>query len=154
MPRFRVYYTERTIGQSDVSPDDTGVYKGPGTRLFTGSRSYVHATEWEDGIDAKDVDAALEEFFNQHAGGMENVMWLDEYDESHPATGLRYDRTLSYIWMEGDRLMEYQGLDEIVAGRVVCPFCNGKGVTDESVVEEYREAWDDRPDHFRADIVG
>ena len=149
--KYRVYYAEREVGRGAHDVDgEPPIMLRSGTTHF--GSPLVRETEWEDEVDASSIDAALDQFFREHAGSPENVKWLDDDDMSHAAAGLSYDPDRSYIWIEEDRLMAFQGIDPAEPGQTVCPFCSGKGTVDESVAQEYFE--DQEDDGMQAEIRG
>ena len=64
-------------------------------------------------------------------------MWVDEAGESQEVEGLDYDPEKAYIWIEGDKLMEYQGMDEATPGMATCPLCGGQGEVVTEVADEF-----------------
>jgi hypothetical protein len=80
-----------------------------------------------------DPVGALDIFFREHAGGARDLAWVDDDGEAHPVTGLDYDPEQTYIWVEDEKLMEYQGFDEATPGMVTCTLCNGHGEVDEEL---------------------
>jgi len=74
-------------------------------------------------------------------------MWVDETGQSHELQGVEdYDPEKTYIWIEDDKLMEYQGMDEATPGMVTCPLCGGEGevvaeVAEEFTAEDEEEGW-------------
>ena len=145
MPTYRIYYAEKTLAdaksESDVLSRLTGDYNA----------SVVHETEWEEESEGKNPELALEAFFREHAGADGRVLIVEEDGRGYPLSdlsGLDYDRT--YLWIEGAKLMEYQGLDEATEGMVTCPLCHGKGEVDEQTADDYMAEWEDDdedPDH-------
>ncbi len=136
MPTYRVYYAERRIeGGSSVS----------GLGQITRDPREVEAghteTEWEEEVEARNPAEALDAFFREHVTDRKQVMWLDEEGQSHELQGLaEYDAEKTYIWIEGEKLMEYQGMDEATAGMVTCPLCGGEGEVDEELAAEFEAA--------------
>jgi hypothetical protein len=142
MPTYRVYYAERmprgagdwmralAARRPDVDPDEVR----------------HREIEWEEEVEAGDRVEALEAFFREHVEDRTQVMWLDEAGQSHESEGLDYDPNKTYIWIEEDKLMEYQGVDEVTPGMVTCPLCGGDGevtaeVAEEFMAEDEEESW-------------
>jgi hypothetical protein len=108
---------------------------------YTGSRAVKRSahreTDWEERIEARSPEAALEAFFRQRVSDRSQVRRLDERGESQPVRGLDYGPQETYIWIEGGQLMEYQGMDEVNPGMVTCPMCSGDGEVDSEIAEEF-----------------
>lgn len=96
--------------------------------------------EWEEEVEARNPVDALDSFFREHTTDRTQVMRVDEAGQSHKLVGLEdYNPEISYIWIEDDKLMEYQGLDEATAGMVTCPLCGGDGEVADEVVQQFLE---------------
>ena len=94
--------------------------------------------EWEEEVEARDEAQALDAFFREHVTDRTQVMWVDEAGESHELQGLDdYDPGKRYIWIEDDKLMEYQGMDETTPGMATCPLCAGQGEVISEVADEF-----------------
>lgn len=137
MPTYRIYYAER----DPSTPVDTARYTSPAERLYSLGRaggSRIDETEWEEEIEGRDRAAALEAFFAGHVGSRSEVMWVDANGDSHPIEGVGdYQPEKTYIWLEKNKLMEYQGLDEATPGMTACPLCEGAGEVSVEVADEY-----------------
>ena len=137
MPTYRIYYAER----DPSTPVDTARYTSPAERLYSLGRAggtRIEETEWEEEIEARDRAAALEAFFAGHVGSRSDVMWVDANADSHPVEGVdAYNPEKTYIWIENDKLMEYQGIDEATPGMTACPLCEGAGEVTVEVADEY-----------------
>ncbi len=140
MPTYRVYYAEREATEADQNP----FY---GLHLQAGAapeRRPYKETEWEEEIEARDAAQALVLFFEAHAVNRRDIRRLDDAGESYELRGLEdFDPEKTYIWIEGDKLMEYQGMDEATPGIVTCPLCGGAGQVDEEVAEEYEAEFEE-----------
>jgi hypothetical protein len=71
---------------------------------------------------------------------------VDETGQSHELQGLDYDPEKTYIWIEDDKLMEFQGVGEATPGMATCPLCGGEGevvaeVAEEFTAEDEEEGW-------------
>ncbi len=137
MPTFRVYYVERmprgardwmrTYGMSSAGSEPEGASD--------------EEVEWEEEVEASSVAEALEAFFREHVPDRAQVMWVDEAGESHELRGIEdYDPDKSYIWIEDDKMMEYQGMDEAAPGMATCPLCGGEGEVIAEVADEFMAA--------------
>ena len=141
MPTFRVYYVERmprgardwmrTYGMSraGAEPEETR----------------HEEVEWEEEVEARSAAEALDTFFREHVPDRAQVMRVDEAGQSHKLLGLEdYDPEIRYIWIEDDKLMEYQGMDEAAPGMASCPLCGGAGEVADEVADEFLAAEEER----------
>jgi hypothetical protein len=134
VPTYRIYYAERQVGDQR---SDSPLSNIPSYRVSKHT-DYVSETEWEEEVQGRDGASALEAFFREHVRDRSQVMWVDEQGESQPLTGVAdYEPDRTYIWVENDKLMEYQGLDEATPGMVSCPLCDGAGEVTVEVADEY-----------------
>ena len=134
MPTYRIYYTER-----EPTEDDRSLFQGARLGgLGLQRQEPYNETEWEEEVEGRDRAAALEAFFRAHAADRAQVMSVDEQGESRPLTGAGdFEPDKTYIWIENDKLMEYQGLDEGTPGMVSCPLCEGAGEVTVEVADDY-----------------
>lgn len=136
MPTYRIYYTER----DPSTAVDTSRYESPSERLL-GRRQAARAyeeTEWEEEVEGGEASAALHAFFAGHVGSRSDVIWVDTNGDSHSLESSDdYDPDKTYIWIENEKLMEYQGFDEATPGMVSCPLCEGAGEVTVEVADEY-----------------
>jgi hypothetical protein len=133
MATFRVYFAERMPRGAQDWMRTSGLHRA-GSQLDELTPS---ETRWEEEVESRDAAAALSAFFREHVAGSDQVMWVDESGESRPVEGLDYDPEKTYIWIENDKLMEYEGMDEATPGMVACPLCGGEGEVDEALAEEF-----------------
>ena len=135
MPTFRVYYAERMPhGARDWM-------RALGARRVESEEIRHREVEWEEEVEGRNEAEALDAFFREHVTDRAQVMWVDESGESHELQGLEdYDPEKTYIWIEGDKLMEYQGMDEATPGMATCPLCGGEGEVVAEVAEEFLAA--------------
>ena len=134
MPTYRIYYAERELTEDDRSLFRSARLGGLGLQR----QEPFNETEWEEEVEGRDGTAALEAFFRAHTNDRSQVMQVDENGESQPLTGVAdYEPEKTYIWIENDKLMEYQGLDEGTPGMVSCPLCEGAGEVTVEVADEY-----------------
>ena len=143
MPTYRVYYAERMPhGARDWM-------RALGARRPDADPEEVRhrEIEWEEKLEARSAAEALDAFFREHVSDQTQVMWVDETGQSHEIQGVEdYDPEKTYIWIEDDKLMEYQGIDEATPGMVTCPLCGGEGevvaeVAEEFTAEDEEEGW-------------
>jgi len=136
LPTYRIYYTER----DPSTAVDASRYESPSARLrgLGSVGGGTSETEWEEEVEGRDGVAALDAFFREHVSDRSQVMWVDERGEGQQIEGVaEYDPDKTYIWIENDKLMEYQGLDEATPGMVSCPLCEGAGEVTVEVADEY-----------------
>jgi len=142
VPTYRIYYAEREVG--DKRTGDT-VSALPLSRAYRPG-DYVSETEWEEEVDARNADGALDSFFKQHVRDNADLRWVDDEGESRPVEGVTYDAHKTYIWVEDGKLMEYQGMDEATPGMVSCPLCEGTGEVTAEIADEYLADYGEQPD--------
>jgi hypothetical protein len=133
VPTFRIYYAERESTEDDRSLFQAGRLGGLGLQR----QNPYSETEWEEEVEGRDQAAALEAFFRAHVADRSQLMAVDDQGESQPLTGAGYEPDKTYIWIENDKLMEYQGLDEATPGMVSCPLCEGAGEVTVEMADEY-----------------
>lgn len=136
MARYRVFYMER-------KPKEAGsVYIDPdGQLVLPNNIGVLKETDWEETVEASNPEGALDEFFREHAGGVDKVLVVEEDGRGHPVTGINYDPDRTYIWIEDGNLMEYQGMAAASEGTVTCPLCDGEGEVDEDIAQEFSSVW-------------
>ncbi len=134
MANFRVYYVERTVR-------DPGLLRSLGgsgdeeTRVPTGDE-----TEWEEDIEAENAREALRQFFQDHLAGTGDLGYIDEEGRTQrPFRIDDYDPDRTYVWTEGGKFMEFQGIEQIDADLVTCPLCGGSGQVVREVAEQFEE---------------
>jgi len=131
---YRVYYAERMPRGAEDWMKTYGLHRwgSEDQRLLE-----LEEVEWEEDVEAADAGRALDSFFQQHVGDNTQLMWVDEAGDGHPVEGVTYEPEKTYIWIEDDKLMEYQGMDETTPGMVTCPLCGGEGEVEEEIAEEF-----------------
>jgi hypothetical protein len=134
MPTFRIYYAERMpYGARDWMRALAARQPGANPEEIR-----HREIEWEEELEAGNAAQALDAFFREHVQDRTQVMWLDDRGDSHELQGLEdYDPDKTYIWIEDDKLMEFQGVGEATPGMVTCPLCAGEGEVVAEVAEEY-----------------
>ncbi len=137
MPKYRVSYVEREVEARARYRYFSDPSQSPGAR-WNGER--VHETGWEEEVDAPNSATALETFFREHAGEREKVLRLDrDLDRGVPVDTREFEPDETYLWIEGDKLMEYEGIEAMTFGRTTCPLCLGKGGIDHALADYYFE---------------
>jgi hypothetical protein len=134
VPTYRIFYTER-----ESTEDDRALFQGGRLGGLGIQRQEPYAeTEWEEEVEGGDGPAALSAFFREHATDSSQIMSIDEEGNSRPLdSSAAYAPDQAYIWIENDKLMEYQGLEEATPGLVSCPLCDGAGEVTAEVADEY-----------------
>ena len=137
MAIFRVYYVERMPRGARDWMRTYGL-RGTGAEPEEAGHEEV---EWEEEVEARSAAEALDTFFREHVSDRTQVMWVDEAGESHKLRGIEdYESEKPYIWIEDDKLMAYQGMDEVTAGMATCPLCGGAGEVVAEVADEFQAA--------------
>jgi hypothetical protein len=124
MPPYRIYYAQRATAAWSLGDDNP------------------YENELEDTIEADSPVDALDAFFRQHAPDRKRIRVAEEDGRLFAFDGWDFDPTATYVWMEADTLMEYQGIDEATPGMATCPLCNGHGEVEEELAEEFYELWE------------
>jgi hypothetical protein len=135
MANFRVYYVERTVRDPRL-----GLHRVLGAAGDEGSIPQGDETEWEEDVEAGNASEALRLFFHDHLGGSGGLGYIDEEGRTQrPFRIDDYDLNRTYVWTEGDKFMEYQGVEQIDADLVTCPLCGGSGQVVREVAEQFEE---------------
>jgi hypothetical protein len=138
MANFRVYYVERTVRDPRTLRGGLGSAFGESdeeTRVPQGDE-----TEWEEDIEAENARDALRLFFEDHLGSSGDLGYIDEEGRTQrPFRIDDFDLNRTYVWTEGDKFMEYQGIEQIDADLVTCPLCGGSGQVLREVAEQFEE---------------
>lgn len=136
MPHYRVFY----VGRSPNGPGTPDWWRSEINAYGVRRTPHLSKTEFEDVIEARNPAAALEQFFENHVERREDVQYLGRDFKGHPIRGVEdYRPEYTYLWIEDDMMMEYQGVDEMTPGLVSCPLCNGSGEVDSGVAEYWDE---------------
>jgi hypothetical protein len=135
MANFRVYYVERTV---------RGPRGGLARVLGAGDEEarvpQGDETEWEEDVEAENVRDALRLFFQDHLGSSGDLGYIDEEGRTQrPFRIDDFDLNRTYVWTEGDKFMEYQGIEQIDADLVTCPLCGGSGQVLREVAEQFEQ---------------
>ena len=135
MANFRVYYVERTVRDPRL-----GLHRVLGAAGDEGRIPQGDETEWEEDVEAENAREALRLFFQDHLGGSGDLGYIDEEGRTQrPFRTDDYDLNRTYVWTEGDKFMEYQGVEQIDADLVTCPLCGGSGQVVREVAEQFEE---------------
>jgi hypothetical protein len=135
MANFRVYYVERTV---------RGPRGGLARVLGAGDEEarvpQGDETEWEEDVEAENVRDALRLFFQDHLGSSGDLGYIDEEGRTQrPFRIDDFDLNRTYVWTEGDKFMEYQGIEQVDADLVTCPLCGGSGQVLREVAEQFEQ---------------
>ncbi len=137
MANFRVYYVERTV---------RGPRGGLARVLGAGDEEarvpQGDETEWEEDVEAENVRDALRLFFQDHLGSSGDLGYIDEEGRTQrPFRIDDFDLNRTYVWTEGDKFMEYQGIEQIDAGPkgAVIAFRNKSFANPEGLIAFIRE---------------
>jgi len=135
MANFRVYYVERTVRDPRL-----GLHRVLGAAGDEGRIPQGDETEWEEDVEAENAREALRLFFQDHLAGSGDLGYIDEEGRTQrPFRIDDYDLNRTYVWTEGDKFMEYQGVEQIDADLVTCPLCGGSGQVVREVAEQFEE---------------
>jgi len=136
MANFRVYYVERTVrGRS--FPE---MGSGQGVPGYETPVPRSDETEWEEDIEAENAREALRSFFQDHLGSSGDLGYIDEEGRTQrPFRIDDYDPNRTYVWTEGDKFMEFQGIEQVDADLVTCPLCGGTGQVVREVADQFEE---------------
>ena len=136
MANFRVYYVERTVRGRSFPEMGSGQqvpgYETPAPRS--------DETEWEEDIEAENAREALRSFFQDHLGSSGDLGYIDEEGRTQrPFRIDDYEPNRTYVWTEGDKFMEFQGIEQVDADLVTCPLCGGSGQVVREVADQFEE---------------
>jgi len=136
MANFRVYYVERTVrGRS--FPEMGSGQRVPG---YETPAPQSDETEWEEDIEAENTREALRAFFQDHLGSSGDLGYIDEEGRTQrPFRIDDYEPNRTYVWTEGDKFMEFQGIEQVDADLVTCPLCGGSGQVVREVADQFEE---------------
>jgi len=134
MPRFRVYYVARRPHGVHLDSEYTRSLEEPRGLLRHGEMN------WEEDVEARNPREALRAFFEEHLERLSDVAYIDENGRTQRPYRIEdFDPDRTYVWTEGDRLMEFQGIENLEGGLVPCPLCGGNGEVPPDVAEEFEE---------------
>ena len=135
MTSYKIYYSERELAKGQGASIVGDVLGSAGGSL---PPLEVVGDQWEETVDARTIQDAMETFFREHGVGRDGVHILEESGGSRPVEeGEAWDPDRSYVWVEDGKLMEFEGLEERAPGMVDCPLCDGEGEVAEAIADDY-----------------
>jgi hypothetical protein len=144
MPRFRIYYVARRPHGIRIDSEYTRSLEEPRGLLRHGEM------DWEEDVEAKNAREALQLFFEEHLERLSDLAYIDEDGRTQrPRRIDDFDPDRTYVWTEDDRLMEFQGIENLEGGLVPCPLCGGSGEVTPDVAEEFEETEEEGEEYYR-----
>ena len=144
MPRFRIYYVARRPHGMRLDSEYTRSLEEPRGLLRHGEMN------WEEDVEAKNVRDALQVFFEEHLERLSDLSYIDENGRTQrPYRTEAFDPDRTYVWTEDDRLMEFQGIENLEGGLVPCPLCDGSGEVTPDIAKEFEEIEEEGEEYHR-----
>ena len=144
MPRFRIYYVARRPHGMRLSSEYTRSLEEPRGLLRHGEMN------WEEDVEAKNVRDALQVFFEEHLERLSDLAYIDENGRTQrPHRIESFDPDRTYVWTEDDRLMEFQGIENLEGGLVPCPLCGGSGEVTPDIAKQFEEIEEEGEEYHR-----
>jgi hypothetical protein len=144
MPRFRIYYVARRPHGIHLDSEYTRSLEEPRGLLRHGEMN------WEEDVEATNVREALRAFFEEHLERLSDVAYMDENGRTQRPYRLEdFDPDRTYVWTEGDKLMEFQGIENLEGGLVPCPLCGGSGEVTPDVADEFEVIEEEDEEYHR-----
>ena len=144
MPRFRIYYVARRPHGIRIDSEYTRSLEEP--RGLLSHREM----NWEEDVEAKNVREALRAFFEEHLERLSDLAYIDEQGRTQrPRRIDDFDPDRTYVWTEGDRLMEFQGIENLEGGLVPCPLCGGSGEVTPDIAKQFEEIEEEGEEYHR-----
>ena len=144
MPRFRIYYVARRPHGMRIDSEYTRSLEEPRGLLRHGEMN------WEEDVEAKNVRDALQVFFEEHLERLSDLAYIDENGRTQrPFRVEDFDPDRTYVWTEDDRLMQFQGIENLEGGLVPCPLCGGNGEVTPDVAEQFEEIEEEDEEYHR-----
>ncbi len=144
MPRFRIYYVARRPHGMRISSEYTRSLEEP-----RGLLSHREMT-WEEDLEARNAREALRAFFEEHLERLSDLAYIDDDGRTQRSRRIDdFDPNRTYVWTEGDRLMEFQGIENLEGGLVPCPLCGGSGEVTPGVAKEFEEIEEEGEEYHR-----
>ena len=144
MPTFRIYYVARRAHGIRIDSEYTRSLEEPRGLLRHGE------THWEEDVEARNAREALRAFFEEHLETFSDLAYVDEEGRTQRSHRFDdFDANRTYVWTEGDRLMEFQGIESLEGGLVPCPLCGGSGEVTREVAEEYEEIEEEDEEYYK-----
>ena len=144
MPRFRIYYVARRPHGMRIDSEYTRSLEEP--------RGLLRHCEmnWEEDVEARNAREALRAFFEEHLESLSDLAYIDEDGRTQrPRRIDDFDPNRTYVWTEDDKLMEFQGIENLEGGLVPCPLCGGSGEVTPDVAEEFEETEEEGEEYYR-----
>ena len=144
MPRFRIYYVARRPHGMRIDSEYTRSLEEP-----RGLLSHREMT-WEEDLEARNAREALRAFFEEHLERLSDLAYIDDDGRTQRSRRIDdFDPDRTYVWTEGDRLMEFQGIENLEGGLVPCPLCGGSGEVTPDVAKEFAETEKEGEEYYR-----
>jgi hypothetical protein len=144
MPNFRIYYVARRPRGVRIDSEYTRSLEEPRGLLRHGEMN------WEEDIEARNAREALRTFFEEHLDSLSDLAYIDEDGRTQrPYRIEAFDPDRTYVWTEGDRLMEFQGIENLEGGLVPCPLCGGSGEVTRGIAEQFEEIEEEDEEYDR-----
>ena len=144
MPRFRIYYVARRPHGIRIDSEYTRSLEEP-----RGLLSHREMT-WEEDLEARNAREALRAFFEEHLERLSDLAYIDEHGHTQrPRRIDDFDPNRTYVWTEDDKLMEFQGIENLEGGLVPCPLCGGSGEVAPDVAKEFEETEEEGEEYYR-----
>jgi hypothetical protein len=144
MPNFRIYYVARRPHGIRLDSEYTRSLEEPRGLLRHGEMN------WEEDIEARNPREALRTFFEEHLERLSDLAYIDENGRTQrPYRIDDFDPNRTYVWTEGDRLMEFQGIENLEGGLVPCPLCGGSGEVTPEIADQFEEIEDEDEEYHR-----
>ncbi|UCH86249.1 MAG: hypothetical protein JSU97_06855 [Dehalococcoidia bacterium] len=144
MPNFRIYYVARRPHGIHIDSEYTRSLEEPRGLLRHGEMN------WEEDVEAKNAREALRAFFEEHLERLSDLAYIDEDGRTQrPRRIDDFDPDRTYVWTEDDKLMEFQGIENLEGGLVPCPLCGGSGEVTPSVAEEFEDIEEEGEEYYR-----
>ncbi len=144
MPRFRIYYVARRPHGMRIDSEYTRSLEEPRGLLRHGEMN------WEEDVEARNAREALRAFFEEHLERLSDLAYIDDDGRTQrPRRIDDFDPNRTYVWTEDDRLMEFQGIENLEGGLVPCPLCGGSGEVTPDVAKEFEETEEEGEEYHR-----
>jgi hypothetical protein len=144
MPNFRIYYVARRPHGIRFSSEGILSEEEPRGLLHHGEMN------WEEDVEARNAREALRAFFEEHLEQRSDLAYIDEDGRTQRLRRIDdFDPDRTYVWTEDDRLMEFQGIENLEGGLVPCPLCGGSGEVTPDVAAEFEDTEGEGEEYYR-----
>lgn len=144
MPRFRIYYVARRPHGIRIDSEYTRSLEEP--RGLLSHREM----NWEEDVEARNAREALRAFFEEHLERLSDLAYIDDDGRTQRSRRIDdFDPNRTYVWTEDDKLMEFQGIENLEGGLVPCPLCGGSGEVTPDVAKEFEETEEEGEEYYR-----